>query len=134
MALENFDLGFGKLGLENKCTFLPFSKTYDFYMMRTLIVYPFYPTGPFQYPLKMSENQRFFHIFRRHIKRPVAWNRLMLNLDSFIKKRKHSVRLRFRIESRILPIMYAFQYWLLLNWRLFPGEKCICNVMVLVHT
>ena len=37
----------------------------------------FHATGRFQYPLKTSENQRFFNVYSGYWKRLVAWNGLM---------------------------------------------------------
>ena len=37
---------------------------------------PFHTICLFLYPLKTSENQRFFDVFRGYRKRPVAWNGL----------------------------------------------------------
>ena len=46
----------------------------------TLICFnPFHVTGPFLYPLKISENRRS-DIFRGYKKRPVAWNELKLSI------------------------------------------------------
>ena len=36
----------------------------------------FYVTSFFLYHLKTLENQRFFEVFRRYLKKPVTWNRL----------------------------------------------------------
>ena len=36
----------------------------------------FHATGLFLYPLNISENFRFFDVFRGYRKRPVAWNEL----------------------------------------------------------
>ena len=43
---------------------------------------PFHAIGLFLYPLKTSENLRFFDVFRGYRKRPVAWK----GLNSFQKK------------------------------------------------
>ena len=37
---------------------------------------PFHATGPFQHPLKTTENQRSTDVFRGYWKRPVVWNGL----------------------------------------------------------
>ena len=40
---------------------------------------PFHATGLFRYPLKTSEYQRFFVVFRRYRKRALTWNGLKKN-------------------------------------------------------
>ena len=48
----------------------------------------FYVTVPFLlYPVKTSENQRYFDVFRGYKKRKIAWNWLMIDfMDSSASK------------------------------------------------
>ena len=48
-----------------------------FNQILALLTNPFLATCLLLYPLKTSENQRFFDVFWGHRKRPVSWNGLM---------------------------------------------------------
>ena len=56
---------------------------------------PLHATGLFLYPLKTWENQRFSDVFRRHRKRPVAWNGLTWEYNCFIWKISEIFRVTF---------------------------------------
>ena len=45
--------------------------------MTDRLVNPFHTTGLFLYPLKTSENQRFFDVFRGCREKPMVLNRLI---------------------------------------------------------
>ena len=48
---------------------------------------PFHATPRFLYPLKTSENQGFSDVFRGYIKRPVAWNGSISDLNNSCSKK-----------------------------------------------
>ena len=46
-------------------------------MKGLVIIDSLHATGLFQYPLKTSENQKFYSVFMEYMKRQVAWNGLI---------------------------------------------------------
>ena len=48
-----------------------------FFWLTHQSLHQFHATGLFLYPFKLSENQRFFDVFRGYISKPVARNQLI---------------------------------------------------------
>ena len=49
------------------------------FLISIFSVKPFHATGFFLYLLKAAENQKFLDVFRGYIKRPLAWDGLILS-------------------------------------------------------
>ena len=59
----------------------------------------FHAAGLFLYPLRTLENQRFSDVFKGFIKRPVAWNWLIILLIVLILKRQNLKQTNIKTSS-----------------------------------
>ena len=68
---------------------------------------PFHATGPFQHPLKTTENRRFTDVFRGYWKRPVAWKGLTVLHVSYCFI--HTSFVAFSIKHWSVAIIASFK-------------------------
>ena len=69
---------------------------------------PIHASGSFFYPLKTSENKRFFDVSRGPRKRPVAWNGLMRNMVFYVGISSSSISLHVLIYDLIKSIIVTY--------------------------